>query len=170
MAAESFRDTVKALGGSFDENVGRVEVKFNSPLQAEQFYKALEKTRSVYELMIELDWEATYQHFNRLRSVVLKTNVGVLELLCYKNKPPTSLPSDILNRSKRYESIIDIMRLSSIQSFAFTKIPSDFFERSNLLSRNDNFSHLRYLEIDLGDMDAVFPNLKCLVSKASRLT
>ncbi|KAF9921092.1 hypothetical protein BGZ65_010648, partial [Modicella reniformis] len=157
-AAESFRDTVKALGGSFDENVGRVEVEVNSPLQAEQFYMALEKARSVYELKIELDWEPTYNDFNRLRDTLLKTNVGVLELRC---SPVKLITTDILNRSKRYDPIIDIMRHPSIQSFAFTNAPYEFFKRSNLLSRNDNFSHLRYLEIDLINVVAMIPNLYC---------
>ncbi|KAF9987431.1 hypothetical protein BGZ65_003641 [Modicella reniformis] len=165
-AAESFRDAMKAFEGSFDESVGRVEVKVRSPFQAEQFYMALEKARSVYELKIEIFWDATYNDFNRLQDTVLKTNVGVFELQCYKFKIPTS---DILNWSKRYDPIIDIMRHPSIQSFAYPNTRTDFFKRSNLLSRNDNFSNLRYLEIDLIGLDAVVPNLKCLVSKASQL-
>ncbi|KAF9935640.1 hypothetical protein BGZ65_003182, partial [Modicella reniformis] len=167
-AAQAFRDTVKALGGSFDENVGRVEMTLRSTLQAEQFYMALEKARSVYELMIWLTWkETTYNDFRQLRDTLLKTNVGVLELRCNIERSTTI---DILNRSKRYDPIIDIIGHPSIQSFVFTSAPFAFFKRSNLLSRNNNFSHLRYLEIDLVALDAVGPNLKCLVANASQLT
>ncbi|KAF9925945.1 hypothetical protein BGZ65_007504, partial [Modicella reniformis] len=108
----------------------------------------------------------TYDDFNRLRDTLLKTNVGVLDLGCYKENTPTG---DILNRGKRYDPIIDIMRHPSIQSFAFTSTPYEFFKRSKLLSRSDNFSHLRHLEIDLDGLDAAVPDLKCLIAKTSQL-
>ncbi|KAF9962368.1 hypothetical protein BGZ65_009248 [Modicella reniformis] len=58
--AKAFRDTVDALRGSFDENVGRVQIHISSKVQADQFYLALEKAKSVYELGIDFESDATY--------------------------------------------------------------------------------------------------------------
>ncbi|KAF9343335.1 hypothetical protein BGX34_006919, partial [Mortierella sp. NVP85] len=80
-AAKALRETLESLQGcSFDENIGRVEVRLHSKVMAEQFYAALEKSRSVYELRIELDWEVTQSDFRNLRDTLVLTNVGVLEI------------------------------------------------------------------------------------------
>jgi len=78
-AAKAFRDTMDTLGGSFDEDIGRVEVKLQSRAQAEQFYIALEKAKSAYELRVTFDndWDTTQGDFKRLRDALAKSNVGV---------------------------------------------------------------------------------------------
>ena len=68
------------MGGSFDENTGRVDVRLPSKIQADQFYAALEKARSVYELVLELDWETSQSDLKKLRDTLKITNVGVFEL------------------------------------------------------------------------------------------
>ncbi|KAF9349172.1 hypothetical protein BGX34_001986 [Mortierella sp. NVP85] len=163
-AAKSFRETVNALQGQFDENIGRVEVTLKSRVQAEQLYQALGSARSVYELKLVLDWDTTQGDFKRLQNALTKTSVGVLELQLWDTDGPNS---DILNRNQRYDPVIGIMRHPSIQSFSI-KGPRNFSKRSTLLSRQDDFSNLRHLDISqyqLGDDTASY-----LISKAPGLS
>jgi hypothetical protein len=165
-AARAFRNTLDSLKGLFDENIGRVQVKLESRLQADQFYHALELARSVFELKLELDWDTTRGDFKRLRDTLAKTCVGVLELELGNRDGPTS---HTLNRSQRYDPVLGIMQHGSIRSFTI-RGPQDFIKRSSLQSRNYAFSNLRYLDISLHQLSGDIPGIKCLISKASNLS
>ncbi|KAF9350266.1 hypothetical protein BGX34_001315 [Mortierella sp. NVP85] len=165
-AAKAFRETVDSLQGSFDENIGRVEVKLRSRIQAEQFYQALEKARSAYELKIKLDWETSLSDLKKLRDALAITNVGVLELDLAQHDGPTR---DILNHSQRYDPVLDILNRPSIKSFTIRGV-RDFSHRSSLLSRNDDFSHLRHLDISLRQLKDDISGAKCLITKAPNLS
>ena len=174
-AAKAFRETVDSLQGSFDESIGRVEVKLRSRIQAEQFYAALEKMGSVYELKAELDWDPTQSDLRKMRDTLAFTHVGVLELHL---KQPYITVWDFMSRGQFFDPILDIMRHPSIKSFTI-RGPQDFSTRSSLLSRDDNFSNLRHLDISLnelkGDIHAVMhlitkaPNLSSLAMETGRL-
>jgi len=165
-AAQAFRNAVAALHGLFDENIGRVEVRLRSKLQADQFYQDLEKARSVYELKLELDWETTQGDFKRLRNALSKTSVGVLELHLTQHDVRTR---DILNRNQWYDPVLDIIRLPSIQSFTI-RGPCDLTKRSSLLSRKYSFSNLRHLDISLDQLKDDSLGVKCLITKSSGLS
>jgi len=165
-AANAFRDAVAALNGLFDENIGRVEVRLRSKVQADQFYQGLEKARSVYELKLALDWETTQGDFRRLRDALSKTSVGVLELHLRDTDGPTS---DRLNRSQRYDPIIGIMAHPSIRSFTF-RGPQNLSKRSSISSRNDDFPNLRHLDVHLDQWKVDTPGMKCLIAKSSNLS
>ncbi|KAK3817585.1 MAG: hypothetical protein J3Q66DRAFT_440327 [Benniella sp.] len=165
-AAKSFRETVDALRGTFDENIGRAEVRLLSRIQAEQFYHALANARSVYELKIELDWETTRSDFKKLRDTLAITNVGVLELDLKHQGGPTR---DILNRNQRYDPILDIMRHPSIQSFTI-RGPQDLSKRSSLLSRNYDFPNLRHFDISLDQLKDDTPAFKRLIVGSCNLS
>ncbi|KAI8358899.1 hypothetical protein B0O80DRAFT_519751 [Mortierella sp. GBAus27b] len=166
-AAKAFRDTVESMGGSFDESIGRVNVHIRSKIQADQFYQALENARSVYELEIGLNWDTAYSDFKKLRDCVLKSNVGALYINLHRQD---TLASDILNRGKRHDPILEIIRHPSTRSASIVGAPDDFIKRSSLLSRNDDFSNLRILEIDLFEFQKDIPGLKSMISKMSHLT
>ena len=165
-AAIAFHDAVNALHGTFDENVGRLEVRLTSKVQADQFYVALENARSVYELKLHLNWETTQNDFKRLRNALPKTSIAVLALDLGDTDGPTS---DILNRNQRYDPILGIMRHPSIQSFTI-RGPRNLSKRSNLLSRNDNFSNLRHLDVSLLELQDDISGVACLIGKASNLS
>ena len=164
--AIAFRNAVDAVNGSFDENAGRVDVKLLSRVQAEQFYAALEKSRSVYELRIELDWETSQSDFKRLRDTLALTNVGVLELYL---RQQDGLTRDILNRNQRYDPVLDIMKHPSIQSFAI-RGPRNLSKRSSLLFRNDDLSNLRHLDISLHQLQDDISSAIHLINKATNLS
>ena len=66
---------MKSLNGEFDENNGWAEVELAPRLEAEQFYLALEKARSMCELKFDLRWETTQSDFKQLRDTLAITNV-----------------------------------------------------------------------------------------------
>jgi hypothetical protein len=166
-AAMTLRDTVWSLKGSFDENLGRAEVWLHSRDEADQFHLALEKAKAIYELKIDLDWNTTQSDFMRLRDILMKTNVGVLELdLNYQGGPD----SDASNLPRRHDPILDIMRQASIQSFTLLRPPKDFVHRSTLLTHTDNFTNLRHLDLDLRRLDSDIPGCKSLITKVSDLS
>jgi hypothetical protein len=165
-AVKAFRETLDALKGSFDENIGRVEVELISKVQAEQFYQVLEKAKSVYELKLGLLWETTQNDFKRLQATLSNTCVGVLELDLGETDGPTS---DVLYRSHRFDPILGIMRHPSIQSFSISG-PRNFSKRSNILSRDGDFSNLRHLGISLDELQADPPGVMRLISKAKNLS
>jgi len=166
-AAESIRKTVESIHGSFDENIGRVEVELRSETQAEQFYIALESAKSVYELKVDLKWKTTQGNFKRLRDALVKTNVGVLEFNLFQQDGPAS---DVLNRNRRYDPIMDIMRHLSIQSVTITEIPEGFIARSSILYSRENFSNLRRLDLPLYHLENDISEIKSLVARAPNLS
>ncbi|KAG0220849.1 hypothetical protein BGX31_010459 [Mortierella sp. GBA43] len=141
-SAKEFRDTVESLGGTFDENIGRVKVCLPKQ-EAERFYKALEKARSVYELDITLDWNTTRSDFRKLRSVLRKSNVRALEIDLGFHK------SDRLDHRWRHGPIFDIMRHPSIHSVEIVRAPDDFNKRSSQLSQKNIFPNLKHMGLDL---------------------
>ena len=168
-AATSFRDTVQALGGSFDENVNRVEVTLRSGVQAEQFYVALEGGCEIYELKLELLWETAQSDFEKLRDTLPKTRVGVLELHLGDTDGPTGGFFNWKSPSSRYDPVLSIMGHPSIQSFTL-RGPRNLSTRSNLLSRNDDFSNLRRLDISLQELKRDFVGATQLILKCSNLS
>ncbi|KAF9946822.1 hypothetical protein BGZ72_011102 [Mortierella alpina] len=163
----AFRDMVDSLEGSFDENFGRVEVNLPSRVLADQFYLSLEKAKSVHELKIQLSWETTYSDLRRLRDILRKTRVAVLEFGCDDSIGPTI---DVLNRGRRYDPIFEIMRHPSIQSFEIAIVHRGFFKRSSPLPRDADFSNLRHLAFGRFDSDADIAKLKLLLARVPNLS
>ncbi|KAF9356321.1 hypothetical protein BGX26_005426 [Mortierella sp. AD094] len=168
--AKSFQNMVDAVGGSFDETIGRVEVKLESRVLADKFYLALDKARSVHELKINLSWETSYNDLKRLRDTLHKTRVAVLDFSC-----GIGPASDILNRGRRYDPIFQIMRHPSIQSYEIGDVPGDFFQRTSELPKDLDLSNLRRLGFTqfnskyvLDDVDIV--KINTLVAQASHLS
>ncbi|KAF9944781.1 hypothetical protein BGZ72_001964, partial [Mortierella alpina] len=79
--AKDFQRTLDAVGGSFDKSLGRIEVKLRSKKLAEQFFSALGKARSVYELDIIFDWACTTSDLELLEGALkISTRVAILGL------------------------------------------------------------------------------------------
>ncbi|KAH7028671.1 hypothetical protein BKA57DRAFT_443777 [Linnemannia elongata] len=76
-STKEFLRVLDSVGGSFSENVGRVEVRIQSRVLAEQFFSALGKARSVYELSIDLDDTSDLE---ALEDALKKSRVSILQL------------------------------------------------------------------------------------------
>ncbi|KAI8350952.1 hypothetical protein B0O80DRAFT_456633, partial [Mortierella sp. GBAus27b] len=161
--AQAFREMVR----SFDENIGRACVDLWSKVEADCFYAALERMKTVYELEIGFNWTTTKRDLRTLRDAIAKTNVRALRLHFHSRDDPTD---NTLNSSFRYDPIFDIMRLPLIQSFAIAQHQGDLIRRSSLASRNDNFLNLKHLSIDLTGLESDIQSIKNLVIKAPRLS
>ncbi|CAO3568667.1 unnamed protein product [Mortierella alpina] len=165
-ATEAFRRAVDLIPGSFDENIGRVEVDLRSREQAEKFYAPLEQARSVHELKIKLSWETTYGDFKKLRDTLRRTSVGALEL-GYTGTGPAS---DYVNRNKRYDPIRQIRGHPSVHSFTMASIQADFLKRSNFCSAVTEFSNLKRLVIGGFDSDTYMDKFKLMLSQAPNVS
>jgi len=87
--------------------------------------------------------------------------------VCWRSMGQQGEPTrDRLNRSQRYDPLLDIMRHRSIQSFTIVG-SQDFSKRSGIQSRNDDFSNLRHL--DLSQPKDIL-GIMCLVAKAPNLS
>ncbi|KAF9084541.1 hypothetical protein BGX29_002503 [Mortierella sp. GBA35] len=78
--AKNFQRMLDSVGGSFDKSIGRVAVALRSRVLAEQFFSALGKARSVYELDIDLDWACTTSDLEALEDALMKSRVSILRL------------------------------------------------------------------------------------------
>ncbi|KAF9944947.1 hypothetical protein BGZ72_001810, partial [Mortierella alpina] len=165
-ATEALRRAAELAGGSFDENTGVVEVELVSKVQAEQFYAALEKARSVHELKIKLSWETTYGDFKKLRDTLRVTNISVLEF-GYSGTHP---PSDYGNRNKRYDPIRQIMGHPSIRSFTMEFISDEFLRRSSIKTADIDFSNLKRLVIGGFGSNATIDKFKPVLFHAPNIS
>ena len=160
-----FGNTVESLIGWFDEDRGRVEVALLSRVQAEQFYFALGKAKSLTELKVELHWETTHGDLKKLRDTLSKFNVSALE---FHLKEQDHSTKDTLSYNL-HDPLLDIMQQPSIQSFAIRGL-SCFSERSGLQSGDYNFSNLRHLNISPQQLKDDIAGIAVLIAKASNLS
>ncbi|KAF9201931.1 hypothetical protein BGZ59_002435, partial [Podila verticillata] len=78
--AKDFQRMLDSVGGSFDKSIGRVEVKLQARVLAEQFSLALGKARSVYELDMDFDWACTMSDLEVLEGALKTSRVSILRL------------------------------------------------------------------------------------------
>ncbi|KAG0245650.1 hypothetical protein BGX31_006811 [Mortierella sp. GBA43] len=169
MSTQEIRSAVASVKGSINDNTGTVDVGLSSSVMADQFYSALGKSKIVYDLKIEFRWKITYRDLKKLHEAISKTRIGALRLRLPDHDHDSSSSFDILNYGRLYEPILEIMSQRSIRSVTLNSTPSDFFTRSNVFSRNDDISNLRYLEMDLTCLNQIAIGLKNLTSRAPSL-
>jgi hypothetical protein len=104
-SAAEFQRALDSVGGSLNENIGRVEVKLQSRELADLFFSALGKARYVYELDIGLDWACTTSDLEALEDALKKSRVSIAQLdlqLCRTSVAsklsPTSTYRGIISR------------------------------------------------------------------------
>ncbi|KAF9279663.1 hypothetical protein BGZ68_007780, partial [Mortierella alpina] len=79
--AQDFQRMLDAVGGSFDKTLGRVKVTLQSKVLAEQFFSALGKARSVFELDIVFKWACSTSDLELLEAALkVSTRVATLRL------------------------------------------------------------------------------------------
>ncbi|KAF9962260.1 hypothetical protein BGZ72_008395 [Mortierella alpina] len=112
-AAKEFQRVLKSVGGSFNEEVGEVEVKLESRVLAEQFFSALGKARSVYELDIDFDWTCTTSDLEALEDALKTSRVSILRMDLRSLR--TGITSKFLPVSAQYDVIFRIRDLPSMK-------------------------------------------------------
>jgi hypothetical protein len=169
-------DVVETLEGSFDKNIGRLEVCLESTSEVNQLFRAMEEAKAVYELQIEF-WTTPRSDitiFRDLRDALAKTNVGALEIrLSFEDDQGSASEDDQGPASEDrqyYDHIIDIIQLPSIQSFTITGDSTGFIPLFGSLGPNINFPNLRYLSASLSSSNSDIDGLKSLIEKAPNLS
>lgn len=151
---KELRDVVESNDGQYDEHMGRVTVKLASSITARQFYSALAQSRFVNELEVTLLWEATLQDLRDLRDAIQHSNVVHLKLTGGGGQGPFS---DILNRARRSDPIIQLMAAGKIRALSLND-NDGFLER---ISKVPSYLHIRML--DFGQSRLLTKELKRLV-------
>jgi hypothetical protein len=78
--AKEFQGVLDTIGGSLNENVGKVKVMLWSRKLAKVFYSALGTARSVYELDIDLHWDYTTSDLVALEDALKKSRISIVRL------------------------------------------------------------------------------------------
>ncbi|KAG9069808.1 hypothetical protein KI688_009133 [Linnemannia hyalina] len=112
-SAKEFLRVLDSVGGSFSENVGRVDVRLQSRALAGHFFSALGKARSVYELDIGLHWACTTSDLEALEDALKKSRVSILRLDLQQFR--TSVVRKLLSTSTPYDVISRIRDLPNMK-------------------------------------------------------
>jgi hypothetical protein len=111
--AKDFQRMLDSVGGSFDKSIGWVTVALRSRVLAEQFFSALGKARSVYELNIDFHWACTTSDLEALEDAFKNSRVSILRLDLQQFR--TSVASKLLSTSTQYDVIFRIRDLPNMK-------------------------------------------------------
>ncbi|KAI8349177.1 hypothetical protein B0O80DRAFT_171016 [Mortierella sp. GBAus27b] len=112
-AVQHLREIVEVNRGTFIEETGTIEIKVAISTLAKQFYDAMVKARGIQELDITLEWDATMSDIRSLVSAISKANV--VHVTMNGSHFKSSL-LDVVNRSQRFNPILQLTSNSRIQS------------------------------------------------------
>ncbi|KAG0281296.1 hypothetical protein BGZ95_005195 [Linnemannia exigua] len=142
---KELRDVVESNEGHYDEHTGHITVKLMSPVTARQLYSALAQSRFVNELDLSLLWETTLQDLRDLKDAIQYSNVVYLKLTGGGGQGPFS---DILNRTRRSDPIMQLMAAGKIRSLSLYD-NDGFLER---VSKVPTYLHTRMLHFGLSKL------------------
>ncbi|OAQ25018.1 hypothetical protein K457DRAFT_23596, partial [Linnemannia elongata AG-77] len=134
-SAMEFQRVLNSVGGSFNESLGRVEVRVQSRVLVEQFFSALGKARSVYELDIDLDWACTTSDLEALEKALRISRVSILRIDLRQFR--AGVASKLLSTSTQYDIIFRIRDLPSMKLLHII-ISKEFFKFIELLPKNSS--------------------------------
>ncbi|KAK3844337.1 MAG: hypothetical protein J3R72DRAFT_438587 [Linnemannia gamsii] len=140
---KEFKKSVEDLGGTYDQQTGRVAVRLESPDQARRFYITLSSARPVHELELSLDWRTSFDDLRLLKDAVQQSSISCLALdLCDKTSPKR----DGIFLSHRCEPIVQIMATPKVHTLVLRNVTSflsptkDLFKSTTLHVRHFDLS------------------------------
>ncbi|GJJ76645.1 hypothetical protein EMPS_09004 [Entomortierella parvispora] len=141
---QKLHEIVKAAGGIFDEQLGRITVTIKSGIAAAQLYDAIGTSRGIHELVFTMAWEQENSDLVKLKNMIKKSSIVALTLDLQQKAGSGSDFS--LTGNKRYDPIVTIMQLSSVTAIHILSGPKDFFQRANF-SKSQYYPGLRSIHI-----------------------
>ncbi|KAF9577007.1 hypothetical protein BGW38_008081, partial [Lunasporangiospora selenospora] len=114
-SAKEFQLVLGSVGGSFNENDGRVVLKLESSVLADQFYSALGRARLVYELDIDFSWACTVSDLEALEEALRNSRVSILRLDLRQFR--TGVASNPLLTPTQYDVLFRIRDLPQVRAF-----------------------------------------------------
>ncbi|KAF9954375.1 hypothetical protein BGZ72_004628 [Mortierella alpina] len=145
-ASEELRELLKAQGGSFEEQWGRVVTTIGSSLSANQLYAAILKARGVFELDLVLSWNQTFDDFKRLKKMIASSSIASLTLQFMHHTGPQA-DFNIRGR-RRYDPVFEMMQSRMLQAVRLRSVPLDLFERCSSFA-GSSWPNLKRLELDM---------------------
>ncbi|KAG0264270.1 hypothetical protein BG011_007160 [Mortierella polycephala] len=124
-AIKRLREIVDASGGSFEQELGKIDITLTTKVVSVPFYDALVKTRGIQELSIKLDWDVTMDDLRAFETAMTKANIVHLTLDGGSFK---GARLDFVNRGRRFEPIAQLMSNGRIQVMRLQGI-NDFYKR-----------------------------------------
>ncbi|KAG0222237.1 hypothetical protein BGX31_009261 [Mortierella sp. GBA43] len=114
-ATQEFRTTVENIGGTYIEEMGRVEITISASTQAQEFYEAMTKV-GIHELDITLRWNVTVNELQALDTAV--ANAKVTRLTVKGTCQPTRPTFHNSNGSQRLDPTAQQTYSNQKQSFS----------------------------------------------------
>jgi hypothetical protein len=145
---KSFEEVVGLNGGKYDTQLGKVTIKLESRIRAEEFFKSLSKARRVFELDIDLDWGFTNTDLESLEKALRQSSVSTLYLDA--RRIHLNIARQLVTPSTHYEIIIKIMRSPNMKSIHLY-LNREFSRLSNLKSKTPY--NLHELSVKLFSLD-----------------
>jgi hypothetical protein len=134
-------ETVDSFERLFKVNGGRATIDLRSSIQLDLVFSVLKNIQSIYGLGIDL--------FVDLKDISIGNTSHCV---------------------RQHDSIFDVMRHPSTHSVVIMNAPEDFIRQSSILSRNDDFSHLKRLDIDISALKQDIDGITNLVSRMPNLS
>ncbi|KAF9583243.1 hypothetical protein BGW38_009941 [Lunasporangiospora selenospora] len=145
---ESFRhrlsEVVEENRGFYSEQEGKISITLMTSHLAKQFYEVMGKTKGIHELDIRLGWDACRSDLRHLQNAVRMSNISILRLHSSSFESPYH---DVLNRSRRFDPILEIMSNGRLQSFTLVNC-RELFKRISHFPNNTHISNLRHLHLE----------------------
>ncbi|KAG0303192.1 RHO1 GDP-GTP exchange protein 2 [Dissophora globulifera] len=148
--AKEFQRVLDSVGGSFDKSIGRVEVKIQSRVLAEQFSSVLGKARSVYELDIAFDWACTTNDLEVLEGA-LKTSTSISILRLDLRQFRTGLGTKLLSTSVQYGALFRFIKLPNLK-IVHIILPKEFIRHLTFQPKTPSHLHKLSFEMAAGSI------------------
>ncbi|KAF9959573.1 hypothetical protein BGZ70_008808 [Mortierella alpina] len=164
---QKLRDIVTLSGGEFDEQLGKIKITLKSSIAATEFYDTVVRARGILDLNLEMHWNQGYADLVGLKDMMRKSNIRSIIIHLHRMTGPTF---DIkVSTRRRYDPIVEIIRLPALQSFGIDGVPRGFLKRSSAWPMDTNCSNLRHLTIGRLDPEEDIAILSLLAAQVPNL-
>ncbi|KAG0300488.1 hypothetical protein BGZ98_009136, partial [Dissophora globulifera] len=141
---QALAEAVEVNGGIYDQHLGQVVVRLGSRPEAEEFFDAFAKARSVDDLNITFNWECSKSELEELRKMLAKSRVSILRLELQQFR--TSSISELLWTSAPCKELSHIIELPNLKEIRIV-LPKELVGLLKLQTTKP--SHLRMLSIEM---------------------
>ncbi|KAG0042908.1 hypothetical protein BGZ83_012047, partial [Gryganskiella cystojenkinii] len=136
---QKLREVVKLGRGTFDDQMGRIEITLESSFAATEFYNCIHKAKGVLELILKLKGDCSRNDLDGLESALKKSRVSILRLDFQHLQ--TGFRNRFLPTSTRYDVLFRISELPNMKTIHFGTLPKDVTRP--LSFQSSKRSHLR---------------------------
>ncbi|KAF9370470.1 hypothetical protein CPB97_002715, partial [Podila verticillata] len=141
---QALANIVKANGGIYQLQLGKVSITLGSTIRAAEFFDALAKARHVDDLDISFDWNCSRSDLEAFENALKNLRVSILRLDLQQCQ--TSLTRKLFSKSTRHEVLLHIIEHSNVKTIHIV-LPKDIVKLSSLPPKAP--THLRKLSFEI---------------------